>query len=72
VSSAAEVLRVEVTERQDIPEYGYEQIQGSAYSPYQRGDRGRRQGAENADGLEFSVFNCFRAGRHKALTGSNR
>jgi hypothetical protein len=31
VSSAAEVLRVEVTERQDIPEYGYEQIRGKVY-----------------------------------------
>jgi hypothetical protein len=31
VSSSAEVLRVEVTDRQDIPEYGYEQIRGRAY-----------------------------------------
>jgi hypothetical protein len=31
VSSSAEVIRVEVTSRQDIPQYGYEQITGKAY-----------------------------------------
>jgi hypothetical protein len=31
VSSSAEVVRVEVTARQDIPEYGYEQLTAKAY-----------------------------------------
>jgi len=30
-ASSAEVIRVEVTSRQDIPQYGYEQITGKAY-----------------------------------------
>jgi hypothetical protein len=31
VSASAEVLRVEVVERKDIPEYGYEQMRGKVY-----------------------------------------
>ena len=31
VSSYAETVRVEVTSRKDIPQYGYEEITGKAY-----------------------------------------
>src|ERR1700722_17046037 len=62
VSSSAEVLRVEVTERQDIPEYGYEQIRGKAYfaidpkNPVNAVIADLDKAPKNADGLvEFSA-----------------
>ena len=62
VSSSAEVLRVEVTERQDIPEYGYEQIRGKVYfaidpkNPVNAAIADLDKAPRNADGLvEFSA-----------------
>ena len=62
VSSSAEVLRVEVSERQDIPEYGYEQIRGKAYfaidpkNPINAVIADLAKAPKNADGLvEFSA-----------------
>jgi len=61
-SSSAEVLRVEVTERQDIPQYGYEQIRGKVYfaidpkNPVNAAIADLDKAPRNADGLvEFSA-----------------
>jgi hypothetical protein len=62
VSSSAEVVRVEISERQDIPEYGYEQVRGTAYfvidpkNPVNAAIADLDKAPRNADGLvEFSA-----------------
>src|SRR5580765_8439370 len=62
LSSSADVLRVEVIERQDIPEYGYEQIRGKVYlaidpkNPVNAVIADLDKAPRNADGLvEFSA-----------------
>src|SRR5947207_1740219 len=62
VSASAEVLRVEVTSQQDVPEYGYEQLTGKAYFAVDPKDPRNAviadidKAPKNADGkVEFSA-----------------
>src|SRR3954471_17125309 len=62
VSSYAEVLRVDVTSRKDIPQYGYEEITAKAYfsidpkDPRNAGIADIDKAPKNADGrVEFSA-----------------